>query len=171
LYNGSPDEKTNGAYNKVSAINKTNNPTKITPSTKLSFADNIFRRSKRSGTNFKRGVGKNSDDESNADTNSTISSGNNNSNNNNNNLQIGRGGGGGYVVVSQKDRNKFCGSLPNNLDSDDVVDAVFPNYNQTGKFFFISSFCLVYQHVHINFGLIEFCSFIVDVFFVDVIFI
>lgn len=34
-------------------------------------------------------------------------------------------------VVRKKDRNKFCGSLPNNLDSDDVCDF---QHNQNCKY-------------------------------------
>lgn len=35
--------------------------------------------------------------------------------------------------VSKKDRNKFCGSLPNHLDSDDVVDGNFQHNNTECK--------------------------------------
>lgn len=36
-------------------------------------------------------------------------------------------------VVRKKDRNKFCGSLPNNLDSDDVCDF---QHNQNCEYIF-----------------------------------
>lgn len=38
------------------------------------------------------------------------------------------------LCVNIKDRNKFCGSLPNHLDSDDVCDDDFKHHQTNCKY-------------------------------------
>lgn len=48
------------------------------------------------------------------------------------------------LCVSKKDRNKFCGSLPNHLDADDV-------YEENGNDFNIFSFSFFYLCIYLFF--------------------